>query len=279
MIRRMAPARSAKIGPESGFTLVELMVAITIGAMIATLLAASLRMTIRFHDTSARQATERGDVMDRLRLQRFLGSALAAIPGTGVTEELTLHSGGDGQRLTVWISPGAFDIPGEPTDPCRLELSTCKTPGLLLTLTPVDPAQNRPIPVETDAAQTASPKPLPLLNQRMFPEMQRCVIDVLSTDGEWRNEWPDGDRNGQPCAVRIRFEDTGSRNFRGDTAGGSPGSYAAARHRLRPGHPEIIIRLLSGNSCGKPESIIGTAKLPPGPGSGRFSDTLGEPAA
>lgn len=279
MIRRTAPVRSAKHGPESGFTLVELMVAITIGGLVATLLAASLRITLRFDDESARQAAERGDVMDRLRLQQFLGSALAAIPGTGVTEELTLHSGREQQRLTVWISPGAFDIPGEITDPCLLELRAGATPGLQLAIFPVDPVQSRPISGEADAGQTASSKPPSLLNQPIFAGMQRCVIDVLSTDGKWLSEWPDADRSGLPCAVRIRFTGTGSDNFGSVTAGDTPGTDATIRHCPDPGQSDLIIRLPTGNSCGGSGRSIETTVLPSRPCSGIGTHPPEGPAA
>ena len=203
---------TGRLHRSAGFTLAELMVALTIGATVVTLLVTALQAIIRFQDSPGARRDTSVEAMDRLRLGRFLGSVVAR-SGPAVGLPVTLESATRGSVLTARISPGAFDSPGTVTDPCRLEIRTDDTPGVMVRVISMDDEdtlqQTAAVPPAVSAGSVIS-------ESRLFRDRWGCRIETLGCDGEWRTEWPPAALEVYPQAIRLRFPDGG------DPAGNFP---------------------------------------------------------
>lgn len=220
-----------------GFTLVEVIVAIAVGSVVVSLLATSLWMVVRFHDASIRDTDERNDTLDRLRLCRFLGSAVPEETNLGGTGVLTLNRIKDSQCLSVRISPGGFRMPGEITDPCRLELTAGAMKGVHLVISPIEP-----VPADAGSAGSGAPTVRRvLLERQLFPGNDHCTIEVLGSDGGWHSEWPPESTTDPPCAVRFHFTRSPPHN----------------------GLPDILVRIPAVSACdGTGNGIAATSQNP-----------------
>lgn len=197
-----------------GFTLVELMVSITLGSVIVTMLASSWWMSARFSERFIRSKTTRTDVMDRLRLQRFISAATTvelASPEPDFT--ITTQNNSQGLILTMWIRPAAFDVPDADTDLFRLKIHTDAKSGLSLHITPS---------TATDETSESD------LVWHLFASRGTCTLAALACDGKWYSEWSAPEHTTLPKAICIQFHSDAS----GSTA-----------------FPDIIIGLPAAGDC------------------------------
>jgi prepilin-type N-terminal cleavage/methylation domain-containing protein len=175
----------------AGFTLIEIMIAISLAAVITTMLASSLWMTLQFNERLEESQNRYSDLADRLRLLRFAGAAVTGHHPARLHSGFSLTSEGTKTTLTAWISPGLFTVSGAETDPCRLILQTQATGGIRMT-------------IEPDYFGSLS-ETVPDYDRLLFDDFGRCQIEALSCDGLWNSTWNTSERDALPQAIRIRF--------------------------------------------------------------------------
>ena len=173
----------------AGFTLIEIMIAISLAAVITTMLASSLWMTLQFNERLEQSQNRYSDLADRLRLLRFAGAAVSGHHPARLNSGFSLMSEGTETILTAWISPGLFAVSGAETDPCRLILQTQATGGIRMI---IEPNYFGSVS-ETD------------YDRLLFDDFGRCRIEALSCDGLWHSTWDTFERDALPQAIRVRF--------------------------------------------------------------------------
>jgi prepilin-type N-terminal cleavage/methylation domain-containing protein len=181
---------------QCGFSLVEVVIALTLTSVVTTMLASSWYLLLRLNDRMQDDTWRSTGLQERLRIQRILGSAVS-VDFFSDTPEFELVTGPDTITLTAWVNPGGFDIPDADTDPCRVELHTGTSAGLVIRLLP-DFFEMSP-----GNRQNAD------FTWRGLEQQGRCRIDVLGCDGRWHKNWPAPEQQGLPQSVRLRFDGAG----------------------------------------------------------------------
>ncbi|MBN1296390.1 prepilin-type N-terminal cleavage/methylation domain-containing protein [bacterium] len=176
-----------------GFTLVELLIAITLTSAALGLIASAWWMTVRFQTRLDDASSHRIDPDDRLRLHRYVG-AVDRNGQTGTEPSFQLIPLDSGQHLTARIIPGAFDPVPDYAGYSRLIVTTNISPGLQMDIHPATLGHN---PEETPPAVTG----------RLLESGGPVTIHVLGIDDQWYDRWSEPDRKGLPRAVRFRQQE------------------------------------------------------------------------
>ncbi|MEO7363086.1 MAG: type II secretion system protein GspJ [Gemmatimonadaceae bacterium] len=173
--RKMVPLTR----PRRGFTLMEVMTAITVTALVATLAASALRAGI---DVRERVQQHRATVDAEARATRWLANMLRHPPTASAIDEpiFTITRASDGREVATFLSQGVNAVSG--TGPIwRVTLSTMED-GLHI------------------RAQTVNDNDARVPMESVLPHITQLTIEAFDAN-TWRNDWPV--LRTMPVAVRL----------------------------------------------------------------------------
>ncbi|MBC8087989.1 MAG: prepilin-type N-terminal cleavage/methylation domain-containing protein [Phycisphaerae bacterium] len=169
----------------SGFTLIEVMTAITVTALVATVAAAALRAGL---DVRERVGRHRVTVDAEARATEWIATMLRHPPVASAVEEplLTIRRMADGSDSLTFLSQGV-ELPAGTGRIWRVTLHT-KADGLHLHAVPLRDSRGS-VPLES-----------------VLPHLNTLRVEALGPStarGEWLQEWPV--LRSMPRAVRLTF--------------------------------------------------------------------------
>ncbi|MDQ6612200.1 MAG: prepilin-type N-terminal cleavage/methylation domain-containing protein [Gemmatimonadota bacterium] len=183
-----------------GFTLMEVITALMITALVATLAASALRAAV---DVRERVQTHRVTTEAEARVTAWLGTMLRHAPAPSAVDEPLLHiernaasANGGGSDVLTFLSQGV-EAPLGTGQIWRVSLSVLPD-GLHVQAVPVNAGSNR-IPLET-----------------VLPQIAALTVEALDVHGGagnsavWRHDWPL--LRTMPSALRVTLQTrTGAR--------------------------------------------------------------------
>lgn len=171
-----------------GFTLMEIMIALTVTALVATLAAAALHAGM---DVRERVQEHRLTVDAEARAATWLGVMLRHPPAASAVDEalFTITRGSDGNASATFLSQGVETPAGTGTI-WRVSLSVL-----------VDGLHIRAIPTGTSRARIPMETVLPHVRQLDVEAFQAASVTSGAGAATWRSDWPV--LRSMPSAVRI----------------------------------------------------------------------------
>lgn len=189
---QISPRSNARTRIRQGFTLLEIMIALTVTALVATLAAAALHAGM---DVRERVQEHRVTVDAKARATSWLGAMLRHPPAASAVDEamFTITHNGDGNAAVTFMSQGVETPAGTGTI-WRVSLEV-RNDRLHIRAVPTGSSRTR-IPLET-----------------VLPQVSRLDVEALETVGvtagaggsTWRADWPVV--RSMPAAVRITMGD------------------------------------------------------------------------
>ncbi|MFQ5917531.1 MAG: type II secretion system protein GspJ [Candidatus Binatia bacterium] len=197
--------RSRWLEPKSGFTLIELILAMTLAVMIVTLLYAAFYMGYRAMEKSS----SRSELSQRLRsIESFLGGYIrSAFPYRDSSQGSAIFFSGEEDRLT-FISALSIGMGGRGMS--RVSLSWSDEEGGALILEEEIPVR---LLSEEEKENGAGHRNRMVLWQGVR-ELRIEYLDPKREGEEWAEQWDGRERRVLPRAVRVGLRGEGQEEIR-----------------------------------------------------------------
>lgn len=191
-VERTSLRPNTRLGNRPAFTLMEIMIALTVTALVATVAAAALHAGM---DVRERVQEHRVTVDAEARASSWLGVMLRHPPAASAVDEamFTINQGNDGNTAVTFLSQGVETPAGTGTI-WRVSL-VVRADGLHIRAVPTGSARTR-VPLETV---------LPHVNQLDVEALETAGSPAGSGASTWRADWPV--LRSMPGAVRIAMGD------------------------------------------------------------------------
>jgi len=175
---------------KSGFTLLEVMISVMLSSSIIALLASSWWLIIRFDEKTVKRQIAIDKIEEKNRISRFINSGFAV--ARNISEpSFQLLQKPSGTILSMWISPGSYNVPDHLTEKCRMEIESGSFTGIRFRINCFSTEQN---------------KANVILSETILTDFGKTVIEVLGQDNIWINSWTKPEHHGIPRAIRFRSE-------------------------------------------------------------------------
>ena len=185
--------RKSKI--ENGFTLIEVILAMTLLALLVAVLYSAFYLGHR----AAEKVEARFEENQRLRsLGDFLGTYLkSAYPYRPSMREAAVFFSGEGERLT-FVSALSIGMGGRGMAKVHLFLESGGETGGLLTV-------EEEIPVRVEEREESAGHRNSLVLQQGVRELRLDYLDPQSEEERWVEQWDGKEKRTLPRAVRMSF--------------------------------------------------------------------------
>ena len=201
----VAPRRSRRLpGQDGGFTLIELVLALSIFALLGTILYGAFALS---HSAVAKSQGNAGRSQRQRSTADLLGSYIrSAYPYRNSPQEQAIFFEGESDSL-VFISAYSHGMGGRGM--AKVQISTSDNDGREQQLSL---EETTPVRVSGDDGGFGSTHRVVL--QERISKFRLDYLDPQTDEESWQERWDGQERNMLPRAVRLTFVDDGGREVR-----------------------------------------------------------------